>query len=308
MKIKLILSTVLSALFLFTIPETGLAQTQTAAIYNVKTGVGNGIRLWNNDNFKIHMGNTSSYRYGPVSDFSIKMTMNNNANRGWTWGKLNTAPVAALNTEGKLQVKGWIRSMNRIYYFGNSQRLYGDNYSALHWRSAVSNTTNMIFQDKEGKKYGQIYGSGNGKRFGLLDANGDWTYVAVLNEYTAFQINNVERMRIRKNGNVGIGTSNPTNKLDVNGVIRAKEVRVETGWSDHVFLPEYEMPSLQEEEAFIKQNGHLLGFESEKAMGGEVKLADITNRQQETIEKLMLHVIELKKEIEALKTSVNDKQ
>ena len=38
------------------------------------------------------------------------------------------------------------------------------------------------------------------------------------------------------NGNVGIGTSNPTNKLDVNGTVRAKEVKIETGWADFVFL------------------------------------------------------------------------
>jgi len=78
---------------------------------------------------------------------------------------------------------------------------------------------------------------------------------------------------------------------------------VQTGWSDHVFLPEYNLPSLEDEEAFIQENGHLLGFESEKAMGGEVKVAEVTNRQQEAIEKLMLHVIELKKEIEALKAN-----
>lgn len=108
---------------------------------------------------------------------------------------------------------------------------------------------------------------------------------------------------VQTNGNVGIGTTSPNNKLDVNGTIRAKEVRVQSGWSDHVFLPEYELPTLIEEEKHIAKNGHLLGFESEAEMDGEIKLAEVTNRQQVKIEELMLHMIELNKQVAQLKTN-----
>jgi len=64
------------------------------------------------------------------------------------------------------------------------------------------------------------------------------------------------------NGNVGIGTTNPTQKLSVNGTVRAKEVIVDTGWSDYVFAPDYALEPLSEVEARIKAEKHLPGMPS----------------------------------------------
>ncbi|MDR2270601.1 MAG: hypothetical protein LBF27_06815 [Sphingobacterium sp.] len=59
-------------------------------------------------------------------------------------------------------------------------------------------------------------------------------------------------------GNVGIGTLTPQEKLSVKGKIRAQEVKVETtNWPDYVFEPGYKLPSLSETERFIRENGHL---------------------------------------------------
>jgi len=102
-------------------------------------------------------------------------------------------------------------------------------------------------------------------------------------------------------GNVGIGVIDPENKLEVKGTIRAEEVKVELGWGDYVFYDDYQLPTLEEEKAHIEKNGHLLGFESEKAMAGKIQLGDVAKRQQVKIEEIMLHLIELKKENEELK-------
>jgi len=108
-------------------------------------------------------------------------------------------------------------------------------------------------------------------------------------------------MRILNNGNVGIGTANPTHKLSVNGSIRAKEIKVESGWSDYVFYDDYDLPSLEEEEIFIEENGHLIGFESEEEMQGEISLGNVSKRQQAKIEEIILHLIDLKKELNSVK-------
>jgi hypothetical protein len=110
---------------------------------------------------------------------------------------------------------------------------------------------------------------------------------------------------IRGDGNVGIGTTNPTYKLAVNGTIRTKEVIVETGWSDFVFAEGYKLRTLSEVEQYIKANKHLPDMPSEdevKANG--VSLGETQARLLQKVEELTLYMIELKKENDVLKKQV----
>lgn len=85
------------------------------ANYDVADADGNGFRFWNgNDFYKIHMGNSSEYHYGPVTDYSIKMNMNDFPGRGWTWGIADMAPIAALNNLGNFQVAGNLVALKRL--------------------------------------------------------------------------------------------------------------------------------------------------------------------------------------------------
>ncbi len=109
-------------------------------------------------------------------------------------------------------------------------------------------------------------------------------------------------MTVADNGNVGIGTTNPTHKLSVNGNIRTKEVVVETGWADYVFDDNYKLPSLLEVDKFIQQHKHLPNIPSAKDVEANgLHLGDIQKRMMEKIEELTLYVIDLKKELEVLK-------
>jgi len=312
MKNQILFQSVLTTLFfLFFVSFSTSVVAQDSPEYEgvlIKTGHGNGIKFWGNYNhFKIHMGKGTEYAYGPVTDYSIKMNMNTNAGRGWTWGTSGQVPVTALSNKGHFKTKGYVASEMGRYYFGTGQQLIlGNNSHAFYFDSNHSNLATIIFRDKEKVVYGQLYGGNNGNVFGLLDADGHWSYKAAKDNYTAFSINNSEKMRIEDNGNVGIGTTTPDNKLDVKGTIRAEEVIVETGWADFVFEEDYDLPTLKKEKEYIEKNGHLRSFESAEEMKGEMKVADVTTRQQQTIEELMLHTINLNEKIETL-TTENEK-
>jgi hypothetical protein len=104
-------------------------------------------------------------------------------------------------------------------------------------------------------------------------------------------------------GNIGIGTSNPKNKLDVNGTIHSKEVKVDMeGWSDFVFKKEYNLPTLAEVENHIKEKGHLENIPSEEeVLKNGINLGEMNAKLLQKIEELTLYSIQQSKEIEALR-------
>lgn len=115
---------------------------------------------------------------------------------------------------------------------------------------------------------------------------------------------------------VGIGTYNPTNALDVNGTIRAKEIKVQSGWSDFVFEKDYRLAPLSEVEEFINAHGHLPGVPTEAEISEEgLSVGEAQAFMMQKIEELTLHMINLEKvneelheEIHRLKYGKNDDQ
>lgn len=91
-------------------------------------------------------------------------------------------------------------------------------------------------------------------------------------------------------------------RLSVDGRIRAREVKVYSGWADHVFEAGYELMPLSEVEAYIALHGHLPGLPSaaEVAANG-VDLGESQALLLEKVEELTLHLIKLEKENAELK-------
>lgn len=294
-----------------------------------------------------------------------------------------TNPLELLHTTGNVRADG------RNFYFGAHQKLYGDNGSAVFIHNNNSTLSQLIFKDKEDQEYGRIVGSNDGDYFSIREANAKPFLQSYLDNYVRILVSNSEKMRVLKNGrvgigitspsaqlqvssttntellyldnptnhavfrinttagkgnylrfyrdgissfwlynteandlhfrpsggastmvvkntgNVGIGINNPNNKLEVNGLIRAKEVRITlSNWPDYVFNDSYQLPTLKEEAQYIESNGHLSGFQSETEMEGGLTLGDVTKRQQEKLEQVLLHLIDMNKKVEKMETKM----
>ncbi|MEL4309122.1 hypothetical protein [Joostella sp. CR20] len=116
------------------------------------------------------------------------------------------------------------------------------------------------------------------------------------------------RFFISKEGKVGIGTLDTgSHKLAVEGSIGAREVKVESnGWSDFVFKKDYNLPSLEEVEKHIQENGHLKDIPSAKEVEQNgIYIGEMNAKLLQKIEELTLYVIELKKQNELQQKEIN---
>ncbi|MDR2887352.1 MAG: hypothetical protein LBV26_05030 [Bacteroidales bacterium] len=108
-------------------------------------------------------------------------------------------------------------------------------------------------------------------------------------------------MTLKTNGNVGIGTTNPTSKLTVSGDIYAREIKVNpSAGADFVFATDYRLRPLNEVETFIKDNRHLPDIApADDMVQNGVNMGEMQIQLLQKIEELTLYLIELKKENEA---------
>ncbi|MNQ57814.1 hypothetical protein D3C85_719830 [compost metagenome] len=113
---------------------------------------------------------------------------------------------------------------------------------------------------------------------------------------------------IKGNGFVGIGTTNPTSLLTVAGNINSREVKVTVdAGADFVFENNYNLPSLDFVDKYIKENKHLPEIASADEMKKDgINLSEMNIKLLQKIEEMTLYMIEQNKSIQELKQEIKD--
>lgn len=209
---------------------------------------------------------------GTLSASNTKMVVTNN---GYIGIGTNT-PIQKLDVNGNTNLQGnLLMNDNGIYLTSGGDYLLGNNGSG--------NST--LFTR------GKLVLSSNGNNIG---------------QSLSFVNNGITALEIVPGGNIGIGTTSPSEKLSVNGNISTKKCIVtQTGWSDYVFNEGYKLRPLNQVEKFIKDNKHLPEVPSAKEV--EEKGLDLGTNQAvllKKIEELSLYIIELDKENKLLRKEV----
>ncbi len=204
-----------------------------------------------------------------------------------------TERVSILN-DGKVGI-GTITPTAKLHIFqtGGTQVLLesGDAQSSVDVQLRLKTAI-----DYRGRGIWMTYASSTGDWFaGVPYTGGGYSigYHATQPEYKANSA-----LFISTDRNVGIGITNPQNKLDVAGTIRCTEVKVEAlPWADFVFHPTYKLRTLGEVEQFIKANNHLpeIPTESEVKQNG-IGLGEMNAKLLQKIEELTLYMIQKDKE------------
>ena len=103
-------------------------------------------------------------------------------------------------------------------------------------------------------------------------------------------------------GNVGIGTTNPTSKLTVAGDIHSRKVKVTiNAGADFVFAEDYDLKKLKDLQKFIQQHKHLPDIPSAKEMETKgIELGEMNIKLLQKIEELTLYLIRQNKKIDKL--------
>jgi hypothetical protein len=144
-----------------------------------------------------------------------------------------------------------------------------------------------------------IRGEGGGSGLHFLQKN-------YANSATSYDVNSfTEVFTITAAGTVGVGvTSTGSHRFAVDGSIGARKVKVTQGtWADFVFHPDYQLPSLSEVEKFIKANQHLPEIPSAAEVQTDgIDLGEMNKKLLQKIEELTLYLIDMKKEINELKS------
>lgn len=115
------------------------------------------------------------------------------------------------------------------------------------------------------------------------------------------------QLYLSTNGNFGIGTTTPSDKLSVNGNIRTKKLIVsQSNWPDYVFSENYKLMPLIDLEKYVKKYNHLPEIPSAKNVNEHgVDVGKSYSILLKKIEELTLYMISQEKKINKQNILIN---
>ena len=201
----------------------------------------------------------------------------------------------------------WTDDQNNIYSWANGRVGIGKMIPncLLHLKDTDEPTLLMI--EGDGSNHAKIIFAANETmkwNIGLNENSGIFDVWDVEENTRPLKIfdHAVTDTLVLREGKVGIGTIDPSNRLTVNGTVRAKKLRItESIPADFVFEEDYNLRPLEEVESFIKEKGHLPAIPSGKEVEANgIEVGDMNSRLLQKIEELTLYIIDQNKRIEEL--------
>lgn len=227
----------------------------------------------------------------------------------------------SLSVKAQTTDSGFISTGNA----GGNHSFLGVNSDGVftNWLDTGKNATayNLLGYSNQYAGFGVVNGSNIVSPTVWMFNNPDNSFSVRKMNYQGNLASTIALFTVRSSGKVGIGTTNPDSELTVDGKIHCKEVLVDLDFPapDYVFqkyytgfssLKEnYTMPTLEEVEAFTKENHHLPNVPSAKTIQEEgLQLKEMTNLLLQKIEELTLYTIEQEKRIKTLEGKLKKKK
>ncbi len=314
--------------------SVGIGSTGPVSALNVSTSgalqlvLTNSAAALNQKHRYIHSNNGNMY-FGTLTDALVgtdQMMLSNSGRLGIG----TTIPGATLEVNGNAKIVDALSAMCGISVVGRAQMptvLMSSGPQIPNASLASKWNLNPTTAGAVGNMPFITANGNNGSGFGLIEADNVSSPVVWMYDYGGRNAFTVAKkgyqdgvggdpstidtkltplFQVRENGNVGIGITNPSKRLDVNGdanisgalTVASISTKVWSIAPDYVFEDKYKLASLEKVESYVKENKHLPEVPSAKEIKDKgMDLAQMNLVLLKKVEELTLHAIRQEKEL-----------